>query len=75
MEKLHHLEFKFQEMQLLRGLVSEIEAVEQAYPGVVPHGIMKKYIEIKKFYAVQLANEEYEATTNFHDLSELNGFD
>lgn len=63
MEKLHHLEFKFQEMRLLRALVTEIEQINNQYPGVVPHSVMKRYNQIKEFYAVQLGNEEYEATT------------
>lgn len=53
MEKLHHLEFEYQEKKLLRSIVSEIEALEQAYPGTVPHGIMKRYNELKELYAAQ----------------------
>lgn len=65
MEKLHPLEFKYQEMQLLRAVVTEIERVDEQFPGVVPHDIMKRYNQIKEFYARQLADEEYLATT-FH---------
>ena len=75
MEKLHPLEFKYQEMRLLRSMLSTIEELEKAYPGVTPHAIMKKYKEIKQFYAVQLENEEYEATTSFLFQEVLEGFD
>jgi len=64
MAKLHPLEFSYQEMRLLRAVVTEIERVDNQYPGVVPHDIMKRYNEIKEFYAVQMANEEYEMSTN-----------
>ena len=75
MEKLHPLEFSYQEMRLLRSMLTTIEELETAYPGVTPHAIMKKYIEIKEFYAVQLANEEYEATTSVPLRRVLEGFD
>ena len=63
MEKIHPIEFPIIEKRLLREVVTEIERVENQYPGVTPHGIMKKYEAVKKFYDEQRYDEEYLMST------------
>ena len=63
MEKLHPIEYPIVEKRLLRGVVKAIEETERMYPGVTPSAIMTKYMEIKKFYESQMADEEYLMTT------------
>ena len=65
MEKLHPIEFPIVEKRLLRAVVKEIEQINDQYPGVVPHSVMKAYEKVRKFYAEQLENEEYLMST-FH---------
>lgn len=69
METLHPLEFNYQEQRLLRNVVREIEQVNKQYPGVVPHNVMNAYEKVRKLYANQFHNEEYEMTTNWPDPS------
>jgi|GEM_PF-6586273 hypothetical protein len=67
-EKMHNLEFDFQEKKALRALVKEIELYKLNNESFkLPDSIEKRYLEICKLYWRQLADEEYEATT-FHRL-------
>lgn len=51
------------ELQLSRKVATEIQWVVES-GGVMPVQIRKAYDELKAFYDTQIANEEYEATTN-----------
>lgn len=51
------------ELQLSRKVANEIQWVVES-GGVMPVQIRKAYDELKAFYDTQIANEEYEATTN-----------
>ena len=62
------------ELQLSRKLANEIEWVIQS-GGVMPVQIRNAYDELKKYYEVQMENEEYRNSTQFPEQLQTDLFE